>query len=1090
MQAAGAQKKSTALFDNHYLHRTWHSEDGLPQNTVQAVLQHNGGYLWVGTQRGLARFDGVHFTVLNPANTPALKSANIMALAQTRDGSLWIGTENGGLVRMKDGTFTHFSKADGLAGDNVKCLFVDRDGILWVGTLTGLSSYADGKFRSFDKEWGSRMVRSIAQNPDGSLWLIGPADGVTRFQDGVRGRFHQENSLVPSNVRGAFVQRNGAVLLLTMDGLMRWEDESFAWYLTRTNGVADSVISSCFEDAVGDLWIGTYGGLNRLHEGRLFTVLNSDGKPYDSVFSMCEDREGNMWIGTKEGLSQLKPRVFEAFGTQEGLGHNNIMSILQDRRGRVWVNSWGGGLEQFENGTVVLDLSKDNTRVFGETNQMRSDLVLAAHETRDGSLWFGLDYNAGLYQYKDNELIRHDPAWKVIESAVRVIYEDTQGNLWVGTRAALFLLKDGVFTKFTTADGLGDNLVRAIHEDRSGNLWFGTSAGLTLRKDGKFVNYTKAQGLPSNVITALYEDKKDTLWIGTVGGGLVRYRDGKFTSYGTSQGLFNDDVFEILEDDFENLWMSCRFGVYRVSKKQLDALDRGEIRLLTSASFGKRAGLPSLECNAVAKPSAWKTRDGKLWFATTKGVAVVNPSATLKQHDAPPAVLIEKVIIDNEVFSPSTVSRLSPGRRHIEFHYTALSFSAAEKNRFRYKLEGFDSSWVDAGSRRMAHYSNLRPGDYTFKVMACDSDGVWNEAGSSLTFYLSPYFYETSWFLISSIATGAFLIFGTYNWRLRRWKKHQTELKALVEERTQHLKAEIAERQRIQAEKEDVYKQLVETSRKAGMAEVASGVLHNVGNVLNSVNVSANLLLNSLRNSRAGNIRKVACLLREESERLPEFFARDERAKQLPDYLMKLSEHIADEQATALRELGGLSKNVDHIKDIVSMQQTYAKFSGLVEELPVADLIEDALRMNAASLSRHSVEIVKDYSVNPVIATEKHKVIQILVNLISNAKHACDASERSDKRITIRIAWAVPGRIRISVRDNGIGIAADNLVRIFSHGFTTKKEGHGFGLHSSALDAKGLGGMLSVHSDGLGQGTVFELEFAVEGGTATKNAAL
>jgi PAS domain S-box-containing protein len=286
---------------------------------------------------------------------------------------------------------------------------------------------------------------------------------------------------------------------------------------------------------------------------------------------------------------------------------------------------------------------------------------------------------------------------------------------------------------------------------------------------------------------------------------------------------------------------------------------------------------------------------------------------------------------------------------------------------------------------------------------------------------------------------------------------------------------DITERKRSEAELERVHRELVETSRQAGMAEVATGVLHNVGNVLNSVNVAASCMADSLRKSKAANLSKVVALLREHEADLGAFLTADAKGRQIPGYLAQLAEHLAGEQAAALTELAQLQKNIEHIKDIVTMQQTYAKVSGAVETLKAADLVEDALRMNSSSLHRHDVQVVKELEEAPLVAVDKHKVLQILVNLMRNAKQACDESGRAEKRLTLRVTNG-KDRVRIAVSDNGVGISPDNLTRIFAHGFTTKKNGHGFGLHSGALAAKEMGGSLSVHSDGDGHGATFTLE--------------
>jgi signal transduction histidine kinase len=293
------------------------------------------------------------------------------------------------------------------------------------------------------------------------------------------------------------------------------------------------------------------------------------------------------------------------------------------------------------------------------------------------------------------------------------------------------------------------------------------------------------------------------------------------------------------------------------------------------------------------------------------------------------------------------------------------------------------------------------------------------------------------------------------------------------------LEAEIVERKRVQAEAEQAHHELLSISRQAGMAEVATGVLHNVGNVLNSVNVGAHVLAEKLRTSRLGNLSKAIDLIRVHEMDLAAFLTKDPKGQQLPQYLSKLVQHLAAQHDGALKELGELSQNVDHIKQIVTMQQSYARISGVIEQVRPADLVEDALRLNAAGLARDGIELVKDYDPRvPDLRIDKHKVLQILVNLVRNAKHACEEGRNHQKRLNIRVANG-EGRVKISINDNGIGIPPENLTRIFTHGFTTRKDGHGFGLHSGALAAKELGGALSAHSEGSGLGATFTLELPV-----------
>lgn len=1086
--------------DRAYLNRVWQFEDGLPQNSVQAVIQTRDGYIWAGTQKGLARFDGVQFTVFDSGNTKELRTNYITCLVEGKDGSLWIGTDGGGVTRYKDGAFSNFSKSDGLLSDSIKTIFQRKDGSLWISTMGGTSIYKDGAFTWFVPPEGTigangwtanTMLRSFCESEDGTLWTCNEF-GFFSYKDGTLKKGAERETKPFQSIRSIFLDRQGNVWLGTTEGAHRLsKNGAFTDYSKRhgLGGIGNTIL----EDRNGNIWLGTYGGLNRLSEGKLWNEVNVEGMAFDVVNSICEDREGNIWAGTKEGLYRLKKRTFQIYTRRDGLGDNNVISVMEDNDGSIWAGTWGGGASRIVNGQVAETISR-------ETHKIRNDLILGLCRTHDDNLWMGLDFDAGLWRIKNGKAFSYQSSEGIIDSAIKVIFEDRDHTLWVGSRSALYQFKDNVFTRYTKANGLAGDMIRVIFQDREGNLWIGTKDGLSLRKSDTFTNFQKKDGLSSDNISAIYQDTEGTLWIGTVGGGLNRFKNGKFTAYTTKEGLFNDDVFDILEDDRGCFWMTCRMGVFQVNKKEFDDLDRGAIRAVKSLSYGKFDGLISLECNNVAKPSACKTRDGCLWFATAKGLAMVDPkSPNLKVDETPPPVMIEKVISDKKpvtelqgykvtkkaetnhvTMQPFNHVTLPPGRGELEIHYTVLSFTLPEQNRFKYKLAGFDENWIDAGSRRVAYYSNLKPGNYQFQVRGCNKDGVWNQRGASFSFHLAPHFYQSAWFYLACVSMATMSGFGIHRLRIRSLRARQQELMLTVEERTKDLKAEIVERQKVQAENETVHQKLLQTSRSAGMAEVASGVLHNVGNVLNSVNVSANVVIENVRNSKQAGLRKASAMMREHASDLGAFLTTDEKGKQLPSYLAKLSEHLSIEQAAAIKELESLCKNIDHIKDIVAMQQNYARVSGMVESLNLSDLVEDSLRMNAAALARHDVQVVKNFEPVPEIATDKHKVLQILVNLIRNAKYACDEANPPTKRLTVSTRQAGKNSAQIIVSDNGIGIPAENLTRIFSHGFTTRKGGHGFGLHSAALAAKELGGSLMVHSDGPGTGATFTLEIPIK----------
>jgi len=763
-----------------YNSRTWQIDEGLPDNAVLALAQTPDGYLWVGTHSGLARFDGLQFTTFNSRNTPELWNSSITALCADREGTLWIGTEGGGLVRLREGVFSHFGKTDGLAGDSLKVIYERKDGSLWIGSTTGISRYQDGKISNYTKKEGlaSDMVSSIYEDSSSNLW-IATGEGLNRLKGETMESFAMPDGLPGDSVRGICQDKGGRVWIGSNNGML-WYD--WYWYshfyaYNSRYGLSDTFVSAICEDREGNLWVGTYSGLNRFHEGRFFNQLNREGFPFGRVNALSEDREGNLWVASSEGLTRLTPERFFTYTRRQGLTHNNVTSVMEDHNGNLWIDTWGGGLDR---------LKDEKFTAYATTNGLSQSLVLSTCEGRDGSLWIGADFDGGLTRSKEGRIMHYTWRDGLPNAGLRVLHEDGSGKLWIGTSKGLCCFKDGKFSTYTTRDGLCGDAVHAICEDRAGRFWIGTERGLNCWNGNNFNGFKTDQGLSDDSVLALYEDKNADLWIGTAGGGLDRYRGGRFSRYTTQQGLFSDEIFEILEDDDGWLWMSCSKGVFRVRKKDLDALDRGECEHFASVVYGKSDGMESPQCSGVGKPGAWKSRDGRLWFATSKGLVTVDPKTT-RINLAPPPVYIEQVSADRKTLANALwqakrekaskgpkppVVVVPPGRGELEFHYTALNLQAPENCRFKYKLAGLDVDWIDAGTRRVAHYNNVYPDRYDFQVIACNKDGVWNESGASLALELQPHVWQTGWLralgvLVAIAGTGGLARYITAR-RLRR----------------------------------------------------------------------------------------------------------------------------------------------------------------------------------------------------------------------------------------------------------------------------------------------------------------------------------
>jgi ligand-binding sensor domain-containing protein/signal transduction histidine kinase len=760
-----------------YSVRIWQTDDGLPQSSVFAIAQTPDGYLWVGTHDGLARFDGVRFVLIDDPALPELKHASITALCTASDGTLWIATEGNGLIGLRAAHVTRLTEAEGLPNNVPRCLLETADGSLWIGSDAGLSRYRDGKLVNFTEKsgLGDNSVRALAADREGLLRIATRRGLSTLNKNGVLSTTNIGTNMIANALKAVAADQRGTLWVGANDGLTSLPG---ARKLGPAEGLPDKIITTIFEDRAGQLWIGTYSGLARMVDGKIVARPLGEAAFGDLVYTIFEDREQNLWVGARDGLYRLNPARFRAYAARQGLTYNNVMSVCEDQAGAIWIGTWGGGLNR---------LVGESVTAFGSTNGLTFDYVLALHEAHDGSLWIGMEYNGGLNRFRPNEYQNSFQKENGPISPIRVLHEDKQGALWIGTSTGLTILKDGKSRNFGGGNGFPGILVMAICEDGEGVIWIGTESGLSRWHEDAFVNYTTHEGLSHNAVDAIYEDREHILWLGTKGGGLNRFEAGRFTAYTSKQGLFSDEIYEIIEDDAGYFWMTCRNGLFRVRKKDLDAFDRHTISSIPCVSFGKADGLLSLQFNGVAKPSGWKARDGRIWFPTIRGVLAVESRISI--NEKPPPVVIEEIIVDkNKLRGPkqvfpgpiyvSSVTNLPaehlvvpPGRGELEIHFAALSLQAPEKNHFKYQLEGVDPDWVDAGTRREAHYSNLGPRKYRFRVIASNNDGTWNETGASVAFVFQPHYWQTWGFKLSFPVAFALLLTLWYRLRLARLRE-------------------------------------------------------------------------------------------------------------------------------------------------------------------------------------------------------------------------------------------------------------------------------------------------------------------------------
>ncbi len=693
----------------NYNRQVWGMENGLPQNTVQALAQTKDGLLWIGTEVGLARFDGAAFRSYDINTNPSLPSSDIRCLLAARDGSLWIGT-SAGLARWKNGTATVFTKKEGLPDAAILNLDEMQDGRIALLTEQGPAMQSGERFAA---------VANWAR----------PA--------------------VPRELPGSRIQAE-------------------------------------LTDREGSVWIGTSTGLARWRQGRVERFPVTDSLAAASILALLEDREGNLWVGTADdGLLILRDQRFHTLDEREGLSSNRITAVVEDSAGTLWAGTQGGGLNALRRDAGAAGWRVSGTFTVG--SGLASNVILSLAAAPNGDLWVGTP--DGLNRIRGNHVATYTSADGLPDDFIRSLLIDADGSLWVGTRRGLTHWQTGTsghggsielrMKTYTHADGLGSDLVGAMARDSNGDLWVATFAGLSRLRNGSISNFTMQDGLPSNVITALLPLPGDVLLAGTQSEGWASW-DGRRFSAAPPADSAQTSIHAILDDTLGHLWFATASGIARCDFLPVHSQSGSCANWI---SLGTADGLRSRETAINSHPSAWRSRDGSLWFSTPKGLVSVDP-AHFPVNLLPPPVVLESFLVD-DAMRPSGSSgralRIEAGHVHFEFDYAGLSFVAPLKVRYRYLLDGFDRGWTEAGARRAAYYTNIPPGHYTFRVQAANNDGVWNTDGAMLSFELRPHFYQTLWFyaLLLAIVTGAVAVL--VRLRLRQAKR---EFQAVLGERS------------------------------------------------------------------------------------------------------------------------------------------------------------------------------------------------------------------------------------------------------------------------------------------------------------------
>ena len=994
-----------------YGHDYWDLDKGMPSNTVLDNLLSSEGYMWIATFDGLVKFDGVTFEMFNEKNHPSFKKNGVLSLFEDESNTLWIGTNGGGLIKMQDNNFVLFQDDTLQQSNIITAIDRDKEGFLWLATRNGVMKFKDGNFER------DQRLQSLANSAILSLMIDS-----------------KDNIWIGTLGEGLFILSGNQLT-----------------HLDESSGLDDNSVRSMLEDSRGNVWIGTNIGVNLYRDSQLSKMNIDDQNSGFFVNDIIEDPFGAIWVASDIGLIKSYKGKIEILDQTNGLVDNNVQSLAFDNEGSLWMGNYRRGISRIKDGKF---------KNYGVLEGLPNEVINIAYQ-EGSNTWIGTDY--GLAKLKDDKITAYSLGPGYQKNRVRDILRDSKGNLWICTYDGLVLFKNGVVLKrYLQKDGLTNNKVRVIQEDSQGNIWIGTGKGLNRFKDGKLEQYGKAQGLKNEFIMSVFEDSKQRLWVGTDGGGIHLFQNGRFKHFnekdglasnvifqisehkdgnvwiGTNggitrfdgksfksitfrHGLYSNSVFQIIIDPGDRFWLMTNKGIQQTDHQMLEDVVSGKVpEIKETVTYDHSEGMRSSVVTGASIGDL--SKDGQILVPTFKGLTIINPDE-IPINNVKPPVLITDLRLNNRRIPMSGDVSLPAGSESLELHYTGLSLYAPDEVRFNYKLEGFDEDWVDANNRRVAYYTNLPPGEYTFKVKAANNDGVWNEQGASLTFVKKAFFYQTQWFPMLVLTLLGLVAFALYYLRTRQLKSKNKELQELVKIHTKDIHKQNLE---ITDQKEEL-KRL-----NAIKDKLFSIVSHDLRGPINSFSGILGLI-------RSGSITK------QEASMLSENLQEDlNRLKSLLDNLLNW----------AKTQMQGIKSN-----------QVPISLNEVVKENT------DLLGMEA---HKKQINLVNNVQEGIKILADLDMTKLILRNLINNAIKFT----QNNGNVVIH-ARCLEDYVEISVEDTGVGIPKDITGKLFSDDYhysklgTSKEDGSGLGLLLCREFIEENGGKIWVESEE-GKGSIFK----------------
>jgi PAS domain S-box-containing protein len=1089
-----------------YVRKNFTIEDGLPTNEVYAILQTQNGFLWVGTDAGLARFDGQRFTPIN-IGLGVAQQIPVRSLLTTPEGDLWVGTD-AGLARIPSAALDHFDRAlvtmyhVGVGqSDQILCIHRSRAGTLWVGTSGGLYRFDRGNFFSIIPR---DMISRIEESSDGHLLII-TGHGFVEW-DGARIIPHpeiaQQLGVSTNSVFHVFEDHEGVTWFCTSEGVAR----RVGGRITRIEpyGLARGAAWRVYEDPQGSMWVIAQLGFFRASATGLEPLFPSLGSAARFAYS---DREGNLWVSEEnEGLVRFKDRAVWMYTTFDGLPNNRTRTVMRSHDGTLWVGNNYGGISRFDG---------KRFQNYNEKDGLSNSYVWAMAEDTEQNLWIGT-WGGGLYRFRDGHFTQYSEQEGLPSKVVVCIVAARDGSLWIATDHGLSHMQNGHFRNYSVADGLSSDLITTVYQDRSGTIWVGTSVGVDRLVGDRFVTVPGDARSSNAPVRTLREDSSSDLYAFSEVNGISRLKDNRLVS--VNETLAWGSMIESAQQD---LWFSGRQGIFRVAAGGLRHAEQDRESPLDYSSFGPDDGMNSKECDGWGQPNMAITSDDTLWVATVKGLARLD-LRRLHRRIHKPAIYIEEIDVGRAKVAPGRELVLHPGTYHVEFHFSAVDLVSPEKIRLQYRLDGVDPLWLDADSTRTAIYNSIPVGAHSFHIRACNRDGVWDRGGIVYSVVQQPFLYETTWFRLSALAVIGLLVAGLYRWRVHQFKGQEKNLRDVVEtipamtfttlsggsntfvnKRWTEYTGLSVENTSGEGWQRAIHpKDLVRHSEKWRISVATGQLFEDEARFRRAADGEYRWFLVRgvpFRDQHGTIVRWYGTLTdiedrkraEQEREKLRELeadLAHINRVSTLGEMAASLAHEIKQPIAATITSANSCMEwlaheppNLDRARvaaaridkygnraaEIIDRIRSFYKKSPPQRELVDVDgIIQEMLTLLKGEATRHSVAMRTELAAElPKIMADRVQLQQVFMNLILNA---IEAMKDSGGELTVK-SQLQDGQLQFSVSDTGVGLPTEGVDQMFSAFFTTKPQGSGMGLAISRSIVESHGGRLwATANDGRG----------------------